>query len=136
MSNEVTAIAQSNTLINDKVSQANALKLQAEALLATAKVEKDELLKSIPAALGYIDASQFVNEFMVAVGMVAAPTVATETPKKARATITPEMKAAIIEDLKAGVLKTQAIADKHGVSAPSVNLIKSAEGLTKKVVAA
>ena len=71
-------------------------------------------------------------------GVVSAPkreaksvTPAT-TGRRKRARITPELKEAIVNALRAGGKTAGAVAAEFGVSGPSVNNIKKAAGLTKQ----
>lgn len=132
MSNAIASLVQTNTDIASKIAQAQQLQEQANALLAESQAEKTALLNSIPTALGYTDNKVFVNELMIALGMVAAPTEKPEGVAKKRATITVELRKAIIDDLKLNTFTSAQIAEKHGVSVPSVNLIKSDAGLTNR----
>jgi len=60
-----------------------------------------------------------------------AVVASTKTKKGKRTKITPVLRKAIIADLKRDKESALIIAKRHGVSQPSVNVIKKAAGLTK-----
>jgi transposase-like protein len=52
--------------------------------------------------------------------------------RRPRTIVSPETKDAVVEDVKAGLLKTHEIAEKYKITEASVYNIKSVRGLTKK----
>lgn len=121
------------------------IELEAKAREARVELENTRIaeLKAMPARYGYATLEEFIKALKDAAGKrspkgsrkakgKAAATAA--APKKAagkrkRAKITEELRAAIIADLKAGTKTAVAISKEHGVSYPSIMLIKKAAGL-------
>lgn len=109
------------------------------ALEKQAAKEAKEKLLALPASVGLRTVAELVTALLpYAKGLkrpakAGAPAKAARVAKKAgkRAKITDETRKAILDDLKGGATAAAAAA-KHGVSVPSVNLIKSAAGLVKK----
>ena len=99
---------------------------------ATRKLHSDrKKITALARKLGYKTAENlFASLYGDKAQSVAAARPAT-TGKRKRAKITDEDRKAIIADLKAGNIIAAQIAQKYGISLPSVNLIKKAAGLTK-----
>jgi hypothetical protein len=111
---------------------------KAEAALAEMKKkqakQRREQLKGLPAMVGLKTAADLILALAPMAKGVTVTKVEGAAPAAtggARSSISPEVKAAAIADLKAGNLSAAKIAEKHGVSVASVNNWKRAEGLTK-----
>lgn len=121
-------------------------KLEARIAKVKAKMVKQEEKHYVTIAKKYGHAT--VDEFIKALAPYASPVMkgringgsakagaaaaAKPGKKQKRARIDETKRSAIVADLKAGELTAAVIATKHGVSMPSVNMIKKAAGLVKK----
>ena len=111
--------------------------LETKAVQNSAKKQKADRKKvaTLAKKLGYRSAEELISVlYSGAKASKAVPAAASAAPaegKRKRARITEEDRAAIVAALKQGDLSAAEIAEKFGISLPSVNLIKKAAGLTK-----
>lgn len=109
--------------------------LEAKATKSAAKKQKSDKRKvtALARKLGYKTAEAL---FTALFGGSPASAAAPAGKRRKRARLTDENRKAIVADLKSGQFSAAQVAKKHGVSVPTVNLIKKAAGLTKSRKAA
>lgn len=110
--------------------------LEAKAVKSAAKKQKSDKRKvtALARKLGYKSAENLFASLFGNSAMAAASAPAGKKRKRAR--LTDDDRKAIIADLKSRTFSAAQVAKKHGVSVPTVNLIKKAAGLTKSRKAA
>jgi sugar-specific transcriptional regulator TrmB len=99
--------------------------LQERQSVLTKVNETKTAVEKVITKAGYSD----VKSFLVDAGWVSSSKAS--ATRKGRARLTDDDKAAIVADLKKGEMTGSEIAEKHGVSQPTVNGLKKAAGLTK-----
>ncbi|MBC2605637.1 helix-turn-helix domain-containing protein [Pelagicoccus albus] len=126
-------------MITDTQKQIAAAKAKLEALEKKAAAEMSKKLTTLHKEVGFATRAELISALQGLEGgakrgrkpKAAAAASAGKAKKRAkRARITEELKAQVIEAVKAGE-KGAAIASKFGISVPSLQNIKKAAGLTK-----
>ena len=126
-------------MVTDKIKELQELQAKAAELQQAIESERTRELAALPAKYGFAD----VNAFIKAVKSAAAPSgkprgrkpkgaakAAKPAGKRTRAKITDELKAQVKAAVEAGETGA-AIAERFGISVPSVQNIKKEFGLVK-----
>lgn len=122
-------------MVTDKIKELQDLQARAADLQKKIDAERQKELAGLPAQYGYDSVEAFVKAVRSAAGGKGKKggrkaTKAATPGKRTRVKITPELKAKVIEAVKAG--KTgSAIASELGLSVPSIQNIKKEAGLVK-----
>lgn len=110
-----------------------AAKERVSALEQKLAAERQESLASLHEAVGYDSRAALIDALEQLGGVrraLPSGSVTANKPRGKRTRITPEMRAAIIKELKAGK-KGVAVAAQFGISNPSLHNIKKAAGMVK-----
>lgn len=121
-----TAVSALTSPVAAKLAEVTALETQLAALRKEANDERVNVLKTIHADLGY----ENVDDLIKALRSVNSKGSKRPAARKARASITPDKRAAIIADLTAGKAPLD-VANTHSISLATVQNIKKAAGLVK-----
>ncbi|WP_221031726.1 helix-turn-helix domain-containing protein [Actomonas aquatica] len=125
-------------MVTDKIKELQELQAKAAQLQEAIEVERTRELAALPAKYGYTDLNAFIKALKSAAGTTGkkrgrkakgAPKAA-KPAKRSRAKITDELKAQVKEAVEAGETGA-AIAERFGISVPSVQNIKKEFGLVK-----
>jgi len=132
-----------------KVQEFEQLRQREATLAQEIQAARMQELKELPQRLGYTDSSEFVRNFVEVHGIGnvlgnnrgrasvtnrtngARNAQARRSNRKARVTITPEMRAKIVEDFRGGKLSKDDICAKWNISAPTAQNIKKGAGLVR-----
>lgn len=129
------------------VEKLEKLRLELAALEAQHEEEVKARLTALPAELGYKNARELITALLpftrgltLVEGTTPKPSIATvgglpDAPKKEkgkRAKVTDAMRTEIVNLLRDTGMTAKQVAEKFGVSMPTVNNIKKAAGLVKK----
>ncbi len=126
-------------MVTDKIKELQELQAKAAELQKSIEAERTKELASLPAKYGFADVNDFVKAVKAATGTgktrgrkpKAAKAAAPKTGKRTRAKITDELKAQVKAAVEAGDTGA-AIAERFGISVPSVQNIKKEFGLVKE----
>ncbi len=126
-------------MVTDKIKELEELQAKAAQLKQAIEVERTRELAALPAKYGYGDLATFIKAVKAAAGAAkprgrkpkgAAKPVKAKSGKRSRAKITDELKAQVKAAVEAGETGA-AIAERLGISVPSVQNIKKEFGLVK-----
>ena len=124
-------------MVTDKIKELQELQAKAAQLQQAIEVERTRELAGLPAKYGFSDLASFIKALKAASGATKTrgrkpkgAGKAAKPGKRSRAKITDELKAQVKQAVEAGETGA-AIAERLGISVPSVQNIKKEFGLVK-----
>jgi len=115
-------------MVTDKVKELAEIEARAIELKKAIAQERAKELAALPEQYGFGSMKEFISALKAVGGNTEKKTAPTGRKKRAR--ITPELKESVVKAL--GEKKAaSAIAEEHGISVASVNVIKKGAGLVK-----
>jgi|SRR6478609_6946032 len=120
------------SIVGSKLAEISAVETRLNALRQEASNTLTSALRALPAEYGFSDSESFIKAVRNASKSAKSTRKASKTakPRKARVSITPEIREKVVAELKAGAAPL-AVANSNSLSLATVQNIKKAAGLVK-----